>query len=252
MSVKKYSEYSYQATRKAKTNYSAEVILGLIVDYFKGGNVLDLGSGPGVWASQAKKLGAKNVQAVDGPRIRAELLEVEQGEYISHDLTTGPPLSPLLCEKYDLIIWLENIEHLPSLASLELLRWASERSEYILFSGAIPEQGGRGHINCQWQSYWASHFSLNGFEPYDIIRSKIWDNQDIPYWYKQNVILYGVRNSHKQSIIPIIPLKTTDLAEYRMHEYPLLDVVHPALWENQLGGIKNSVKQLLKAVKKGW
>jgi len=33
----------------------------------------------------------------------------------------------------------------------------------VLFSAAIPNQGGTGHINEQWQEYWAEKFYANGF-----------------------------------------------------------------------------------------
>jgi hypothetical protein len=34
--------------------------------------------------------------------------------------------------------------------------------EVVLFSAAIPFQGGVGHINEQWPDYWVKYFSKTG------------------------------------------------------------------------------------------
>ena len=60
----------------------------------------------------------------------------------------------------------------------------------VLFSAAIPHQGGRDHINEQWQSYWASLFNEHGFRTFDVIRPVIWDNSQVERWYRQNIVIY--------------------------------------------------------------
>src|SRR5438445_10205144 len=59
-----------------------------------------------------------------------------------------------------------------------------------MFSDAVPGQGGGNHINEQWQSHWVRLFAAEGYVPVDSIRSMIWDNPAVEWWYRQNIIIY--------------------------------------------------------------
>ncbi|WP_449394980.1 hypothetical protein [Devosia riboflavina] len=87
----------------------------------------------------------------------------------------------------------------------------------VLFSAAIPGQGGVGHLNEQWQSYWADHFAAHGYKPYDVLRDKIWTDEAVPAWYRQNAILFL-----NDETAVALGLTASDPA--------LLDRVHPAFW----------------------
>lgn len=60
----------------------------------------------------------------------------------------------------------------------------------VLFSAAVPGQGGTGHINEQWPEYWAALFQSHGYECLDCIRPKIWRESRVDAWYKQNLLLF--------------------------------------------------------------
>jgi hypothetical protein len=47
------------------------------------------------------------------------------------------------------------------------------RGPVIVFSAAIPYQGGTNHTNEQWPEYWARHFSAKGYVPVDCVRRQI-------------------------------------------------------------------------------
>ena len=76
-----------------------------------------------------------------------------------------------------------------------------EKSDLVLFSAAIPHQGGEGHINEQWQSYWVELFMINGFELNDCIRPIIWDDNEIMYWYRQNMLIFEKRRGGDNSTL---------------------------------------------------
>ena len=59
-----------------------------------------------------------------------------------------------------------------------------------MFSAATPNQGGTEHINEQWQSYWAEIFIEQSYYPFDIIRPFIFGNEQVEWWYQQNIMLY--------------------------------------------------------------
>jgi hypothetical protein len=63
-------------------------------------------------------------------------------------------------------------------------------SDTILFSAAIPGQGGTGHINEQWPPYWIRLFEKNGFHCHDAIRPLIWNRDEITAHFRQNMLLF--------------------------------------------------------------
>ena len=60
----------------------------------------------------------------------------------------------------------------------------------ILFSAAVPGQGGYHHINEQPHEYWHNKFAEKGFKMYDIIRPLIQYNKKLPFWYRNNIFIY--------------------------------------------------------------
>ena len=87
-------------------------------------------------------------------------------------------------------ISLEVAEHLPENRGKSFISDLCELSPVVLFSAAIPYQGGDNHINEQWQSYWYGLFKENNFVGIDLIRPQIWENINVKPWYKQNCMLY--------------------------------------------------------------
>jgi hypothetical protein len=105
---------------------------------------------------------------------------------------------------------------LPEIVSDDIVNKLASLSKIILFSAAIPFQGGTEHQNEQWQSYWALKFRKIDYIPVDCIRPKIWDNPNVAYWYAQNILLY----LHKDIINKYKTLK------YLIQEEIILNCVH--------------------------
>ena len=55
----------------------------------------------------------------------------------------------------DLVVCLEVAEHVPPLSAGDFIASLTRLASIILFSAAIPYQGGDGHLNEQWPEYWA-------------------------------------------------------------------------------------------------
>ena len=72
---------------------------------------------------------------------------------------------------------------------------ATDASDTVLFSAAYTKQGGTNHINEQPHTYWARLFAAQGFVPFDLFRPVFWGNEDVCFWYRQNVFLYLRKNS---------------------------------------------------------
>ena len=216
-----YNEKFY-AVRRAEVIPSAEAIMGLIFKMFHIESVIDFGCGTGTWLNAAQSLGATNVTGIEGDWLKDEFLDSPNLDVIRKDLA-----NPVRIEgTYDLAISLEVGEHLLPERAASFVEDICRTSKKVLFSAAIPNQGGVGHLNEQWQSYWAEHFLKHDFVPFDVIRPEIWSNSDISFWYRQNTILYlhkdEIENNGKMSF----PLETKKPAD--------LNIVHPEQYSKNM------------------
>jgi hypothetical protein len=121
-----------------------------------------------------------------------------------------------LARSFDLAISLEVAEHLPESRAESFVEDLTRLAPMVLFSAAIPGQGGRDHVNEQWQTYWAAMFSQHDYTLCDFLRPKIWNNRRIAYWYRQNILLFCNRRS----------LETFPELEHSPHSLRL-SLVHP-------------------------
>ena len=66
---------------------------------------------------------------------------------------------PLQLERrFDLVLSLEVAEHLPEECAATFVESLIGLGSVILFSAAIPFQGGTHHVNEQWSNYWVKNF----------------------------------------------------------------------------------------------
>jgi len=98
-----------------------------------------------------------------------------------------------------------------------LIKFLADLSDVVLFSAALPGQGGVGHINEQPLSYWRSLFAKHGYVFYDAIRPQLWNDDRVAYWYRQNTVL--AIKSEVPTPSGLRPIGGGDL----------VDVVHPNL-----------------------
>jgi len=193
----KYNK-KFSSNRKDLTEYSAEIIIDLLGGLLpeKITSVLDVGCGTGTWLKVFADKGVDSITGVDGSWTRKEYLEISEENFIEHDLSLEMDLG----KKFSLAISLEVGEHLPEESADNLVKMLTDHADFILFSAAAPPyQGGPGHINEQWIGYWANKFRTNGFYAYDVVRDKIWDIDGIPFWYKQNILLFSCDDKFGQS-----------------------------------------------------
>jgi len=216
--MKTYSR-EYYSNRYERTNHSAKTILSLLLERIPPvRSAVDVGCGVGVWLSVLKEKGVGEIQGLDGSWVNPELLAIPRACFKQVDLANVPiPLS----RRYDLAICLEVAEHLPPGRAREFVSWLTKLSDHVLFSAAIPLQGGRHHLNEQWQHYWVRLFSAMGYEVQDFIRQKIWNDKRIPYWYRQNILLFC-----SERTVGGVSAVTSGAED----EIMPLDLVHPELY----------------------
>ena len=138
------------------------------------------------FASVFYGMAVEEIQGFDGAWVNQDLLVIPREFFKVTDL--NEPIS--FPKKFDLAISLEVAEHLPPEFAGRFVDSLTGLSDVILFSAAIPQQGGRNHFNEQWPDYWARLFQSRGYAVLDVLRTRIWGDPDIPYWYRQNVLLF--------------------------------------------------------------
>jgi SAM-dependent methyltransferase len=165
---------------------SAEAVVPLVVDRLHPGSVLDVGCGRGTWLHVFAAAGVADIFGVDGPHISAGDLEIPTDRFRPHDL--DEPLR--LGRRFDLVTCLEVGEHLDEHAASTLVASLVAHAPAVLFSAAVPAQGGAGHVNERWPSYWAELFAARHYRAVDLLRPLIWNDDRVAFWYAQNSVLY--------------------------------------------------------------
>jgi SAM-dependent methyltransferase len=165
---------------------SAEEIVPIIVDLVAPLSVVDVGCGRGDWLKSFRDRGVSELHGIDGEYAKNETFVLPLDVFEACDLEAPPPSS----RTFDLVICLEVAEHLHPQYADGLVDFLTSLGSIVLFSAAIPFQGGIHHYNEQWQGYWAAKFVKRGYLPLDVLRPKIWNNSRVEYWYAQNTLLY--------------------------------------------------------------
>lgn len=150
-------------------------------------SVVDLGCGTGQWLAAFVASGVEDVLGVDGPWVPPEMLAVAPERFSSRNL--AGPID--LGRRFDLAVSLEVAEHLPAGTADRFVDLLVSAAPVVLFSAAVPGQGGSGHVNEQWPEYWAARFARRGYVVLDAIRPAIWNDERIPPYMRQNLFLYA-------------------------------------------------------------
>lgn len=204
-----YGQISEGAIQSAKEVF--KVLKGLKINPK---TVIDIGCGVGEWNN-----GIKGYVGLDW-NVPKKALLIPKENYINFDLEKDQYLVTNQ-ERFDLCLCLEVAEHLSPERAEPLINTLCTLSDRVLFSAAIPYQGGHGHVNEQFQSYWAELFAKHGFYPKHNIRELIFDNESIDLYYRQNIVLYEKGAKGK-----------------------VVDFVHPKYYIEIAGHLTNSLKAL--------
>jgi SAM-dependent methyltransferase len=178
---------SFFAGQQSGSKRSAEAIVPMAMDLLKPKSVVDVGCGVGTWLSVFQSHGAAEILGIDGSYVDLQSLHIQPEHFQSHDLT-----KPLRQDRsFDLVVSLEVAEHLPASAAATFVRSLVSLGPVILFSAAIPHQGGTHHVNEQWPEYWAELFKEQGYQVIDCLRHRIWKNRNVDWCYAQNILIYA-------------------------------------------------------------
>lgn len=165
---------------------SARVIVPLVLSLFPIRSVLDVGCGAGSWLSEFVRNGIIDYEGVDGSYLPTSVLQIPLDHFRTVDLASVGDFG----RRFDLVCCLEVAEHLPKRNAESLVAALVRAAPIVLFSAAVPGQGGTHHVNEQWQSYWANLFSQRAYVCVDCIRPKIFYDEHVEWWYRQNALIF--------------------------------------------------------------
>lgn len=210
------------------TAVAAAQVVPILCDELKPSSVVDFGCGLGEWLRAFRERGVDDVRGLDGDWVPVERLAIPRERFQAADLASELQLE----RRFDLALCLEVAEHLPIERADTLIDTLTRNAGVICFSAAIPGQGGYGHVNEQFQEYWAAKFRARGYHPVDLVRPLIWGNPSISYWYRQNLLLY---------------LSEPELSRLGLSEAPaILSCVHPDLYNDRRNPESQSLRAVLK------
>lgn len=208
--------YDSSATDLGRT--SAAAVADEVLRYVSPKSLIDLGCGNGAWTKAFADRGITDYLGVDGPWVDPAWLDIPAEHFRQDDLAVGSKID----RTYDLAISVEVAEHLPESSADGFIATVTKAAPVVLFSAAIPFQGGTGHVNEQWPTYWKAKFAAQGFVAVDVLRRPLWDREDIAFYYRQNLSFYV-----RESVLADYPLLA---AAHEQLGGTVPDLVHPEIW----------------------
>jgi SAM-dependent methyltransferase len=213
-----YDESFYDFIAKS-SRQSAKEIVPLVLEFFRPQSVVDVGCGTGAWLSVFREQGIRDILGIDGGYVDVSSLLVPEESFQAHDLVR--PLK--IGRKFDLVVSLEVAEHISPQYAKTFVESLVCLGPVVIFSAAIPYQGGVNHVNEQWQDYWRNLFNEKGFEAVDFVRKRVWNNPRVEPWFAQNIVMYIQKDYLNEN--PLLK------EEWKKTDFPL-SVVHPKHYEN--------------------
>jgi len=203
---------------KVGSRRSAKVVVPFLMELLAPRSVVDVGCGTGSWLKVFQEHGVEDVLGLDSVAVEPSLLEIEPDRFLTADLRDGIQLD----RRFDLALCQEVAQYVPAESGERLVADLAGLAPAVLFSSAIPGQGGEG-INPQWPSYWAGLFERSAYACIDCVRPRIWEARGVAVWYAQNTLLFADR-----SVIGKRPALADELERARGRP---LSIVHPSLHE---------------------
>ncbi|MEX2335954.1 MAG: methyltransferase domain-containing protein [Fulvivirga sp.] len=221
----------FYSSRHGNTIYSAETIVKIVNNLVHPQSVVDVGCGVGTWLKVFEKSGATDILGIEGHWVNEEEIVIAKEQFKKANLEQKVSVP----RKFDLAISLEVAEHINEPYADQFVENLVNLAPVILFSAAIPLQGGKHHVNEQWPDYWQEKFLKHNYVILDCIRPQIWHDSKIEMWYAQNTFIYISKEKLDQY---------QELKKSYVETPSMLSVVHPRFYEFKLNALP-----IMKAVR---
>ena len=236
-----YNKGFFERTQPG-SRLSASVIVPIVMELIAPESVVDIGCGTGEFLRIFREQGVNEILGIDGMYVDRSQLAIPQTCFRAIDLSKPFTLG----KTYDVAISLEVAEHLGPEHASDFIASLTELAPIVLFSAAIPMQNGYHHVNEQWPDYWAHLFQSRGFQPVDALRKRIWHNQQVEDYYRQNIFLFCADS--------VLANNENLQQEFRATNPDMLSIVHPDLFIRKrntaamkmMQPVKNTVRKIVQ------
>jgi SAM-dependent methyltransferase len=220
---------------------SARVVVPVVMELLSPSSILDFGCGRGAWLAEFCENGVQKTKGVDGDFVNRDQLLIDRSDFAVIDLSKPFALD----DKYDLAVCLEVAEHLPASMAKTLVSQLTKSSPAVLFSAAIPGQGGTHHVNEQWHFYWHTLFANMNYDCFDVLRPQLFQDERVSGWFRQNIFVYAQRGTsiatrlkelHGSQSPTLVPISPHILLQYSSVT-GLISCLRSAIWR----AVKNRV-----------
>ena len=209
-----YSPDFYETIRQGCRS-SAEAVVPIVLEQlqpYEPATVVDVGCGEGWWGKAFQDAGCE-VLGLDGDYVESPAIDLHFADLARPRART---------ETYDLAVALEVAEHLPPERAAGFVEDLCAFAPVVLFSAAIPGQGGVGHLNEQWPVYWVELFEAQGYSCSGALRWLIWTDDRVENWYRQNLMVAALHPGQVPAVF-----KSSEAAG----PIEMVPVVHPVLYD---------------------
>src|ERR1051326_1566775 len=213
---------------------SARLIVPRVLNCIRPHSVVDIGCGTGSWLRAFGEHGIQDLFGVDSNHLPVEKLDIPASQFHIANLKNRFKLD----REFDLALCLEVAEHLPEASAPFLIESLVGLAPLVLFSAAIPHQGGHGHLNEQWPQYWSELFNEHGYAACDCFRLELWDIDGVAFWYAQNLLLFA-----RAEALEKYPALRVHIARS-----PVLALVHPENYIRHADPSCVSLRRILKGM----
>jgi len=213
-----YDTDFYKYNRNDAKLLSVNIVLAQFIKFVPNINsVVDFGCGVGTWLAGLKQYGISDICGFDGNWVDKNLLIIPNECFFEVDFEEPIELK----RKFELAISIEVAEHLSEKSANKFVETLVNASDIVLFSAAIPFQGGDNHINEQWPEYWHNLFKAYDYIAADCLRKKLWANKMVLDFHKQSILIYG-----KKEKLLALGISESDLCI----EYPPMSLITPNIY----------------------
>lgn len=166
---------------------SAKIVVPLILRHYPAASLADIGCGRGAWLVEWHRAGIADFLGIDGDYIDKDKLLVPADRFLPQDLTKRFDIG----RRFDLVVSLEVGEHIHPDATEVFVDNLCAHSDAILFSAAVPGQGGKFHANEQNYEFWKRRFGARGYRLFDFVRPGLISRHDVEPWYRFNSLFFA-------------------------------------------------------------
>lgn len=208
---------------------SAAVITNLLfVEFAWMRRVVDVGCGEGWWTRAFGKI----VGPLGGCALGVDY-DVEDGDEPGVGFRHVDLRAPFSIEDglgpFDVAVSLEVAEHLPPERAEGFVADLCALAPLVVFSAAIPGQGGTGHLNEQPPGYWAELFDRHGYHCSGYLRWRwgLWNDEQVEPWYRQNLLVAFGPSARRLYVERHRASRWADVED----DAPPRHVVHPVVFD---------------------